>query len=167
MGRLRFKKQALKRNVKELEMLAFKIFRNGHLPSPSLFVRDKRIRGWCGCSSETMAKAWMLLMRGGLKRGASMERFLWAMMLLKSYDTEIVGAGRVGGVDEETFSTWAWYFIDELSYLEGDLVSVAATVFSSHLAAYCTALSHLAHSGLSFMCDVDQVGASKDERHWK
>lgn len=120
--RLRFKGQTLRRNIAELEVLAFKIFRGGHPPSPSLFVRDKRFRGWCGCSSETAAKCWMLLTRGGLKKGATMERFLWGLMMLTSYDTEIVGAGRVGGVDEKTFVKWAWYFVDAISFLEGDLV---------------------------------------------
>ena len=133
MRRLRFKGQALRRNIAEIEILAFKLFRNGYPPSSSLFVRDRRFRAWCGCSSATAAKAFMLLLRGGLKRGASMERFLWGLMLMTSYDTEIVGAGRVGGVDEETFATWSWYFIDSISFLEGDVVSSRCSTIRTFL----------------------------------
>jgi hypothetical protein len=48
---------------------------------------------------------------------------LWALLLLKTYDTESVLAGLCGGVDEDTFRKWAWHFIEKVSYLEHEVVS--------------------------------------------
>lgn len=109
----------------ELEKATFKMFRPKFAVSQSELVRDRRIRAWIGCSATVASKAWMLLEDAGaqesLGRGASMNRFLMALMMLKSYPTEIVGASR-GGCHEETFTEWAWAFIDELSYLETTVV---------------------------------------------
>lgn len=78
---------------------------------------------WCGCSTMVIAKAWNLLHRGGLPDHATQERFLWALCLLKSYDNEENNAARMGGVDEGTFRRWSWYFIEELSFCEANVVS--------------------------------------------
>jgi hypothetical protein len=48
---------------------------------------------------------------------------LWALLLLKTYETESVLAGLCGGVNEDTFHKWAWHFIEKISYLEHEVVS--------------------------------------------
>jgi hypothetical protein len=48
---------------------------------------------------------------------------LWCLLLLKTYNTEPVLSGLCGGIDEGTFSKWAWHFIEKVSYLEQEVVS--------------------------------------------
>lgn len=47
---------------------------------------------------------------------------LWALMLLKTYGTE-VELSSICGVDEDTFRKWAWHYIEKISYLEDEVVS--------------------------------------------
>lgn len=97
--------------------IAFDLFRRGRR-SNSFRVCDRRVRAWCGCSPLVIAKLWNLLDRSGLPEHASKERLLWGLHLLKSYNDEGTAAAFCGGVDEGTFNRWAWFFIEELSYLE-------------------------------------------------
>ncbi|CAB9497057.1 expressed unknown protein [Seminavis robusta] len=111
---------AVERLEHEFEVIAFGLFRNGRL-SGSEAVKDRRIRAWCGVS--VLSIAWYLLEMGGsLIEGASMERYLWSLNMLQQYPTEENVASRCGGVDEGTWSKWVWYFIDEISYLENDVI---------------------------------------------
>ena len=48
---------------------------------------------------------------------------LWCLLLLKTYNTEPVLSGLCGGIDEGTFSKWAWHFIEKVSYLDQEVVS--------------------------------------------
>jgi hypothetical protein len=48
---------------------------------------------------------------------------LWALLLVKTYGTEAVLAGICGGGHKETFSKWAWHFLEKISYLEPEVVS--------------------------------------------
>ena len=52
-----------------------------------------------------------------------MQHLLWALMLLKTYETEPGIASWVGGIDEKTLRKWAWVFIEEISFLEPEVVS--------------------------------------------
>ena len=49
------------------------------------------------------------------------------------------GVDRVGGVDEGTFRTWVWWFIEELSFLEPEVVCAAISYTST------TCSSHFSH----------------------
>jgi hypothetical protein len=51
------------------------------------------------------------------------EKLLWALKLLKSYETEENFAASVGGVDKKTARKHAWHFIALLSYCEPKVVS--------------------------------------------
>jgi hypothetical protein len=71
---------------------------------------------------------WLLLKDGGYLtahgQGATMRHVCWAFyMMLKNYPIEEVGAAQVGGADEKTFSLWVWSLIEEMSYLENEVVS--------------------------------------------
>jgi hypothetical protein len=80
-------------------------------------VQHRRVRAWFGCSLNMLAKTWLLLAsqfpNQRLPEQATKERFLWAIILLKSYDTEEVNASCVGGVIEGTFWYWSCWFVDE------------------------------------------------------
>jgi len=58
-----------------------------------------------------------------------MDRFFWGLVLLKSYDNEQNTTSRVGALDEGTFRHWAWWFIEELSYLESEVVHLLLLFF--------------------------------------
>jgi hypothetical protein len=51
------------------------------------------------------------------------EKLLWALELLKSYETEENFAASVGGVNAKTAWKHAWNFINLISYCEPDVVS--------------------------------------------
>lgn len=104
----------------EFARAAFNLFWNGQMPA-SKKVRDRRMIGWVGATQGMLARAWYLLEEqfdGVMPHGATQERFLWGLLLLKNYDTVENNASRCGGVDEKTFRKWAWWFLSELSYLE-------------------------------------------------
>jgi hypothetical protein len=91
----------------------------------SAVTMERRFRAWFVTSATVVAKAWTLLTevnrweRPAEARG----KFLWALMLLKRYETKERLTVSAGGVDEKTFRKWAWFFVDMLSYLEPDVVS--------------------------------------------
>ncbi|KAL7547299.1 hypothetical protein ACHAWF_016650 [Thalassiosira exigua] len=53
-----------------------------------------------------------------MPNGVHFRHLLWALYLLKVYDTEHNSAQFVGGVDEKTFREWSFLFVDAISYLE-------------------------------------------------
>jgi hypothetical protein len=56
--------------------------------------------------------------------GLSPEHLLWSLMFLKVYAKESTHCAMAGGVDMKTVRKWtSWLFIDEVSFLEGDVVS--------------------------------------------
>ena len=70
------------------------------------------------------AKAWLLLAEGWYDRprGATKLRFLWALSLLKSYDSEENMASQCQ-CDEKTWRKWVWFFISELAHRVSEAVS--------------------------------------------
>ena len=68
-----------------------------------------------------LARLWYLLEQehdGVMPRGATKERMIWGLYLAKNYPrSDSIAASAVGGPDEKTYRKWAWYFIEELSYL--------------------------------------------------
>jgi len=54
----------------------------------------------------------------------NIEHLLWALMFLKSYGKEKVMSALAGGVDPQTFRKWVWIFIEAISYLEDEVVSL-------------------------------------------
>jgi hypothetical protein len=110
----------------EMEKTLFSIFRPHHALPASDLVRDRRIHAWIGCSVTTAAKVWLLLKDGDYLaahgQGATMRRLCWALYMLKNYPVEEVGAAQIGGADEKTFSHWVWTLIEEMSYLENEVI---------------------------------------------
>lgn len=116
----------------EFEGIGLRLMRGSDRGSKkgSAKTADRRFRAWFGPSTIVCAKTWILLvkMRGddGMCQGATKERFLWGLMILKRYNTEENLASAAGGVDEKTLRKWGWFFIDEISFLEPDVVSLEA-----------------------------------------
>jgi hypothetical protein len=50
---------------------------------------------------------------------------LWGLHLAKVYANEHVMAMTVGAPCKKTYRKWAWFFIEELGYLEGEVVSTS------------------------------------------
>jgi hypothetical protein len=86
---------------------------------------NRRFRGWFGVSTTVASKAWLLIEHNHNCRShtEAQEKLLWALKLLKSYETEENFAASVGGVDEKTARRHAWDFINLISYCEPDVVS--------------------------------------------
>ncbi len=115
----------------QFEHHAFRLFGQGVIPdSPA--AAGRLYRGWCGCSSSVSAMIWILLLKefnGCLPELASMERMLWALLLLRHYDTESNNAS-LCVVNEGTYRRWAWWFITKISNLKTPLVRLQACLVS-------------------------------------
>ena len=88
-------------------------------------LNERRFKAMFGCTSTVCANAWLIVVDGWRDRptGATKVQFLWALHLLKSYDTEINLASNVGGVDEKTLRYWTWYFLEALADRKEEIVS--------------------------------------------
>lgn len=90
----------------------------------SATILDRRFRSWFGTSSIICAWGWHELESRGLPEGVEKKHYLWALTLMKTYETEANLSSKVGAVDETTFRKWAWLVVDLISWLELDLVSL-------------------------------------------
>jgi len=104
-------------------IIAFRLFRSGKLLESRVRTTQLMV-SWVGATPTMLGMVWFLLeSTGGLPdRGASKTRLLWGLLLLKAHDTEKKNAAIVGGVDEGTFATWSWCFLEELSFLESYVI---------------------------------------------
>ena len=128
MPRVQYDSVTIEALEKDFIRIAYALFRNRQ-PSSSILINDRRLRGWCGCSPTVIAKLWNLLERfGNLKERSSKERLLWALHLLAAYPNKETGAA-ICKTDEKTFLTWAWYLIEEISYLEQYVVCMSPVCF--------------------------------------
>ena len=142
-------KRKIRQFQSEFERLAFELFYDGRFADSNL-VQDSRIRSWCGCSSLVLAKAWFLL-QDSLTEYATQQKFLWCMYFLSQYpQNDMEGASRCLA-DEKTYRRWVWFFVEELAYLEDDIVSdVSALILDFFLRLHTThfvnCLDHMGES---------------------
>ena len=108
--------------------MGYRIRDGGYIcPETSPRLSDRRFREMFGCSSTVCANAWLLIMDGWNDKpsAATKDRFLWALSLLKSYDTEGNLSCNAGeGCDEKAFRHWAWFFLEELSQNHVEIVCI-------------------------------------------
>ena len=149
----------------EFEQLGY-IFKRSKLNSYNYHdgpqLNNRGFREAFGCSSRECSLAWLLVADGWTDRPkqATKIRFLWALSLLKTYDTETNMANSCG-VDEKTFRKWAWFFIQELSFRIGDIVSKTASFLSYCCHHICSFLLYSSSFFLSFFFSfIDCVGKS-------
>lgn len=92
--------------------------------SGSSLISDRRFRSHFGVTPDICAHVWdQLLDPTTLPAGASKKHLLWGLMFLMMYAKEAGNSSMAGGVDESTFRRWAWIFVYEVSWLEGEVVS--------------------------------------------
>lgn len=116
----------------EFANITFKLFRQGKMPK-AVGLRNRRMVGWIGATPSMLARAWYLLedrFDNDMPRGATKERFLWGLYRLKAYDNDHNNAARCGAVDEKTFAKWSWWFLEELSFLEDEVVRYLLFLFA-------------------------------------
>jgi len=56
-------------------------------------------------------------------KGTKYHHMLWALMYLKSYDSELKISSLAGAVNEKTFQKWSKIFINLISYVVDRVVS--------------------------------------------
>ena len=127
--------------VRQFEQIGYQIRDGGYIcPETSPRLSDRRFREMFGCSSTVCANAWLLIMDGWNDKpsAATKDRFLWALSLLKSYDTEGNLSCNAGeGCDEKTFRHWAWFFLEELSQNHVEIVRTFAMLSNTVLLSFC------------------------------
>ena len=88
---------------------------------------DNRFRTFFGVSPKVVENIWNRLdpfrTIEPIHSGVKPMHLLWALLFMKVYAEESIHAGLVGGVDEKTFRKWVWVFVQEISYLEDEVVS--------------------------------------------
>jgi hypothetical protein len=126
----------------------------------SSLVFERRFRAHFGVSSFVASQCWELLVQQehqDLTELHSIDRYLWALMLLMNYDTEEVNCTKASGVDEQTFRRWAWDFVERVAELE-------SVVESSSLSLFCHVLAALHLLTLCNLCTSDCLGEPKKQR---
>jgi hypothetical protein len=76
-----------------------------------------------GINHEVCSHTWELMTMYQTKpRRSNPKHLLWALILLKSYGTEIFLA-RLWGTNEKTFRKWSWRIIEGISLMHSQVVS--------------------------------------------
>ena len=79
----------------------------------------ERFKASFGASPAICSMIWgMIIEETTLESGARPVHMLWAFMFMKLYCSESVLAVLAGGVHEQTFRKWAWYFVDAIANLQ-------------------------------------------------
>ena len=88
--------------------------------------KDRRFRACFGAPSNIVAALWNLIVaRGNIdESGAHPKHLLWALVHLKTYSTIEIHCSIVGWPSAKTFAKWSWYFVERLSELKDDVISL-------------------------------------------
>jgi hypothetical protein len=87
----------------------------------------RRYRSKFGVSPLMCLAVWRKIVKArGQKgmRGTQPKHLLWALMWLKTYQTENCMSGPAKA-DEKTLRKWCWFFINAIADLEADVVSTS------------------------------------------
>ena len=77
-----------------------------------------------GAIAYVLTIVWKFLFKNSLLDDTEYVHILWGCMPLKQYSGNRV-LSAVAGVNEKTFRKWAWNIVDEISWLEGNVVSLS------------------------------------------
>ena len=78
-----------------------------------------RFRAVFGAGPNICTIVWgKILAQTALENGAMPVHMLWAFMFMKLYCAESVLATLAGGVHEQTFRKWSWYFVEKIANLQ-------------------------------------------------
>jgi len=109
----------------------------------SELTMDVRFRSMFGVSAVVCAIVWTHLCQEDILPVDCVATYLlWALMFLKTYDTEKNLSGIAGGVDEKTYVKWTWIVLDGIALLEYKIVSIDC-IYCVFYSMVIGALSHL------------------------
>lgn len=102
--------------------LAYAKFGNGRVSTSEPMVYRFMIENF-GATAQVIARVWFMISDGYdvMPDGATKDRLLWALCFLKTYGTTGNMASRCQ-CDKDTFRRWAWWFLEELSWLDSYVV---------------------------------------------
>jgi hypothetical protein len=129
MARKQAKKPKVSTNTsaKDFRELGADIMNRSTGGSEGIF--DTRWIAHFGAEPEVCVEVWSRLEKDDALFGPNGEEafpchLLWALLFLKTYDTEPVLAGMCGACDEDTLRKWSWEFVEKVSDLEDQVVSL-------------------------------------------
>ena len=86
---------------------------------------NMRFRSVFGAGSIVVADIWNRIEAdGGILKGGEPKHLLWALVLLKVYQSDEVHCALVGWPSVPTFRKWAWYFIERINDLKDNIIKV-------------------------------------------
>ena len=94
----------------------------------------RRWRATFGASPAVCSILWsrMRMILPAAPNNVEPKHLMWCLLFLKTYVTEHTGAAMVGGVDEDTFRKWRWFFVEAIAFLEFDVVRVQRRIMCCH-----------------------------------
>ena len=147
----------------DFEVLGRKVARIRH--SNSEKVRERRFKAEFGVPTYIATVAWEMLEDSSFlrdnnpgKKPPNPEHMLWALLLLKKYDT-VGSLANTVRADEQTFQKWSRLYLEALAELDSILVS--------HQVLFSFVLIVCFESLLTFCCccSSDPVGKPLRRRH--
>jgi len=104
----------------------------------SAVTMDERFRSLFGVSAVVCAHLWALLCKEEmLPDDCTAVCLLWALMFLKTHDTEKNLSNVAGGVDANTFVKWTWIVLEGIVEMEFRVVSAHPSI-AQHLMGDCS-----------------------------
>jgi hypothetical protein len=86
---------------------------------------NMRFRSVFGAGSAVVADVWNRIEADGeILKGAEPKHLLWALVLLKVYQSDEVHCALVGWPSVPTFGKYAWYFIERIADLKDDIIKI-------------------------------------------
>ena len=104
--------------IRNFNALANNIIR-ANQPNTKTGVSSCAFRSFFGTSPKTCASLWKI---SNFPSKTRPKHLMWALMFLKSYDTEIK-LSSLAGVSPKTFRKWIWVIIDEIGKTMHKVVS--------------------------------------------
>jgi hypothetical protein len=88
--------------------------------------RNGRFRSVFGAGSEVVADIWNRIEADApIDKDAKPKHLLWALVLLKVYQSDEVHCALVGWPSAPTFRKWAWYFVERIAMLKDGIIILA------------------------------------------
>ena len=102
-----------------------------HTNNEASSTEMQRFEAMFGTSPTICSLLWeMLDPTNTMPNGVKGFHFFWGLMFFKLYASEAVQCAISGGVDENTFRKWSWFFISGLADLAPQVVRARMSVTS-------------------------------------
>ena len=86
---------------------------------------NMRFRSVFGAGSIVVADIWNRIEADGeILKGGEPKHLLWALVLLKVYQSDEVHCALVGWPSVPTYRKWSWYFIERINDLKDDIIKI-------------------------------------------